>query len=151
MSYNPRRRKVCLFARFGRQGEIRLVRDKLHAIGYEVLSSWLDEDPLTEGQLDRATASRLARVVFDEIQRASVVVCFFDNKAGSARGGCQVEFGYALAKGKVVISVGSAERNIFHEDWRVRQFATTEAFLTAARSWTNFLPPLSSSQQPQGF
>lgn len=147
MAYNPRRRKIYLAARFGRQAELRGVRDKLHAIGYEVISSWLDEDPTTEGKLDRAEAARIARVICDEILRVSVVVCFIDGKDGSSRGGHQVEFGYAFAKGKVVISVGTVERNIFHHDFRVRQFSTVEDFLAAAQSWTNFVPPLSQSQQ----
>jgi len=146
MAYSPRRRKVYLAARFSRQSEVRKIRDQLHALGYEVLAAWLDEDLRTESKLDREAANRIARGIYDEIMRASVFVCFIDNHVGSIRGGHQVEFGFALAKGKVVISVGHVERNIFHQDWRVRQFGTTEDFLEAARSWTNFIPPQSSSE-----
>ncbi len=150
MPYHPRRRKIALLARFGRQAELRLVRDELHRIGYEVLSSWLDEDRTTEGRLDRAGYNQLAHVGMDEMIRASVVACFIDAKDNHSRGGHQAEFGYALAKGKVCISVGSVERNLMHHEFRVRQFSTTQEFLRAAELWTNFLPPLSSSREPQG-
>lgn len=147
MAAYRRKRKVYLAARFGRQAEMREVREKLHELGYEVVSSWLDEDPTTEHTLDRTTCTQLVRQICDEILQVSVVVCFIDAKAAAGRGGHQVEFGYAYAKGKVVISVGTVERNIFHEDLRVRQFSTVEDFLAAAQSWTSFVPPPSQSPQ----
>jgi len=140
--YNRRRRKLYLAACFHRREEMRKIREALWRIGYDVLSSWLDEvaDP---GDLTRGEKAAIAEKCRFEIERVSVVVCFIHplTKDCIASCGHQVEFGFALAKGKQLISVGSATRNIFHEDWRVRQFATIEAFLAAAELWKNFLPP----------
>ena len=131
--YKPRRRRIYLAARFGRQSEMRDVRDKLTYIGYEVLGSWLDEEPYLDGKLSRGQAHQIAELCFYEINKASVLVCFIDNDPKSIRGGHQAEFGYALAKGKILVSVGDVPRNVLHELWRVKQFLSTEEFLQAAR------------------
>ena len=139
--YKPRRRKIYLAARFSRQSEICEIRDKLTYIGYEVFGSWLDEDPSTEGQLTRGACHDLAEKCKFEIDKASVFACFIDDDPRSVRAGHQVEFGYAWSKGKVLVSVGSANRNVFHNLWRVKQFLTTEEFLQAARLSGNFCIP----------
>lgn len=138
MAYT-RRRRIYLAARFGRQAEMRDIRAQLESFGYEVLSSWLDEAKPLEAY-DRAGRAQLARNCYDEILRVSVFVCFIDKNDKASRGGHQTEFGYAYARGKVTVSVGSVERNIFHEELRVRQFSTVADFLAAARLWTNFMP-----------
>jgi len=139
--YKPRRKRIYLAAAFRRQTELRAIRERLIESGFDVLASWLDEDPKTDGKLTRVESNRAIDLSVFEIIRASIFVCFIDPK-DSGRGGHQVEFGYAWAKGKVLISVGSAERNVFHEMYKVRQYATVEDFLQNAQLWKNYLPPL---------
>lgn len=139
--YKPRRKRIYLAAAFRRQSELRKVREHLTEFGFDVLASWLDEDSKTEGRLSQAEANRAVDLCVFEMIRASIFVCFIDPK-DSNRGGHQVELGYAWAKGKVLISVGSAERNIFHKMYKVRQYATVEEFLQNVQSWKNYLPPL---------
>ncbi len=134
-----RKRRIYLAAAFKHQLKMRSLREALAELGYEVLGSWLDEDPWLDGKLTRGSANQLVDKCVYEILKASIFLCYIDS-TDSGRGGHQTEFGYAWAKGKILISVGSAERNIFHEMWKVKQYLTVEDFLEHANSWKNFLP-----------
>lgn len=136
-----RRKRIYLAASFRRQEEMKRVREVLSEYNYEVFGSWLDEDPTLDGRLTLDQKRKVGDKCIYEILRASIVAVFIDDsKTDNGRGGYQVEFGYALAKGKVLVSVGSAERNVFHEQYRVLKYRSIEDFLQAARTWKNFLP-----------
>jgi nucleoside 2-deoxyribosyltransferase len=142
--HQRRKRRIYLAAAFRHQQLMRDLRERLTQLGYEVLGAWLDEDSSTEGKLSRTDSNHVADRCIYEVIKASIFLCYIDPK-DSSRGGHHVEFGYAWGKGKVLVSVGSAERNVFHEIWKVHQFTTIGEFLQSAVLWKNYLPPRLSS------
>lgn len=108
--------RVYLAAKYGRQAEMREYRRDLQAIGWEVTSSWLDATDRDDPEDIRARRPIAIRNL-DDVQRAHVLFAFTEHHGapGAARGGRHVEFGYALALGKLIVTVGDVGReNLFH-------------------------------------
>jgi nucleoside 2-deoxyribosyltransferase len=110
--------KVYLAARFSRLPELVAYADDLAEQGIEVTSRWLRGGHEWVGTPDEEIPvennARFAREDIEDLMAADVVVCFTESaRSGPARGGRHVEFGYALAMGKPVITVGHRE-NVFY-------------------------------------
>ena len=119
---------IYLAGRFSAGPRLRVIRLRLQDLGHVVTSTWLDEssslsfEKLTDGQRKRFAA----RDLFD-VGRAQILA--LDLLLEPSRGGCEVEFGFALSapRYKTTYIVG-APRNIFH-------FLATETF----NSWEELI------------
>ena len=90
--------------------------EQLRAEGIEVLSAWTELDcPSSDGFTGIATERRALQAMMDvqQLVGSNVLVSFSDAAAADPRGGKHVETGIALALGKRILLVGSAE-NVFH-------------------------------------
>jgi nucleoside 2-deoxyribosyltransferase len=99
-----------------------LIRRYYRDAGFEITSRWIDglED---ENNLDRAAEMDIA-----DINAADALVAY-SLPGNSATGGRHVEFGYALAKQKIVILVGQPE-NVFHYHNHVIRCKSTKEAIT---------------------
>ena len=107
--------KIYLAARYGRRAEMQRVRDKLQAIGIDVVSRWIDgAHEAADLVATDAERSRWAGEDLVDLARADAIVAFTE-EAGSkeSRGGRHVEFGIAIGLGKHLCVVGPRE-NIFY-------------------------------------
>lgn len=124
--------KVYLAARYSRHPEMQGYAQGLREMGYEVTSRWiygshqvmLDGEPLgpdrerlfEEGHPSMlAQRQEFAQHDWDDLLAADIVISFTERprNPSTSRGGRHVEFGAALALGKVCLVVGWRE-NVFH-------------------------------------
>lgn len=111
--------KIYLASRYSRREELCRYADELRAMGYEVTSRWLagnhqidDAGLSAEAAIEDGT--RFALEDWDDLMTADVCISFTEEpRSTSSRGGRHVEFGAALAAGKVSIVIGPRE-NVFH-------------------------------------
>lgn len=131
--------KIYLASRYGRREELLGYAKDLEEMGHEITSRWITgihEIPgRSESVSDRNSYTEKERAHFaqeaiEDIEEADTLIAFTNpDNSSYSRGGCHVEFGYALAKKKQIIVIGPRE-NVFHclpEAW---VFATWERFLT---------------------
>ena len=113
--------KIYLAAAYTRREELCDYRDTLIELGHVVTSRWLRGPNVEANEYSRF----YAREDLQDIASAEMVISFTEPPQSlQARGGRHVEFGVALATGKMVAVVGYRE-NIFHwldavqffEDW----------------------------------
>jgi nucleoside 2-deoxyribosyltransferase len=111
--------KIYLAASYAHKEKMSVYRTILERNGHTVTSRWIDNEYSDDGipgvlesqiEVDRTMAYR----DLTDINKAEVML-FFAEPTGTqyARGGRHVEFGYFLAKSKLIISIGYRE-NIFH-------------------------------------
>lgn len=129
--------KVYLCARYSRRDELRAVRERLQASGHTVTSSWLDtqwEHRDDQGSSAAPPEYREEYAVkdYNDVLDADCLVAFTEPPRSGGRGGRHVEFGIALAAGKILIIVGQPE-NIFHYHPRVESCADASELLTMLR------------------
>ena len=108
--------RVYLAARWERQEEMQRYSEQLRAEGIEVVSAWTEIDsPSSDGYTGIARDHRALQAMMDvqQLVSANVLVLFSDVGNPDPRGEKHVESGIALALGKRVLLVGSAE-NVFH-------------------------------------
>lgn len=114
-------RRVYLSARWGRQAEMRSVRDWLQSNGnFRVCASWIDEPEVS-------TAEHLAAATdMAEVLACDVFVAFTETPSvGYYTGGRHVELGIAISRDIPVVCIGPLE-NIFYHLSCVRQFESIE-------------------------
>jgi len=100
--------------------------DQLKAIGHEITASWV------YGGEEGLTRAEIAALDIDDVDAADVVVSFTQPYGSLNKGGGRhVEFGYAMAKGKRCVVVGSRE-NVFHHHPAVEVYHTLEEWLSGA-------------------
>jgi nucleoside 2-deoxyribosyltransferase len=102
--------RIYLAARYSRRNEMRAYEAILAAEGFDVQAEWIT------GKHDDTLEEDCARIDLAEVDAADVVISFTEPPGeviGRGRGGRHVEYGYALAKGKVCFVVGYRE-NVFH-------------------------------------
>lgn len=101
--------KIYLAAPYGEMLRMREWKDKLWLAGHICTARWLVG---TEEGMPRSEA---AQMDFDDIDAADAVVSMILPKGTMfSSGGRHVEFGYGLAKGKLMIVVGTEAENVFH-------------------------------------
>jgi hypothetical protein len=118
--------KVYLAARYSRKNEIKEYSyDLMEIPDLKVTASWLDELHAPDSVMSDVSDDLLehyADVDVHEVKNADVLVFFAEDPlVGTPRGGRHVEFGIALALGKIIFVVGPHE-NIFHYQPRVYHF-----------------------------
>lgn len=124
--------KFYLASRYDDRLQLLEIQNRLIAQGHEVTSRWVSgSHELTQGLDQVVEQRRFAEEDLQDIERADVLVLFNNAESlTSVRGGRHVEFGYALASGKVCILVGP-RLSVFHYLEYVYQFDCWESFLEA--------------------
>ena len=115
--------KVYIGASFSSRERLRPIRDRIWALGHEVVSTWIDEvaKPGFMGQDE--FNRKLAVKDFCEVSSASLVI--IDTVERSSTGGSDSEFGFAFGQfHKKSVWVVGPKRSVFHqladahfEDW----------------------------------
>lgn len=114
--------KIYLAAPYAVRDVVKQQAVELERIGFEVTSSWLDDEtheikPGTEGaavDLADDQVAGHARQYMADIDRCHVLVLWTAKACGAEGGGGRhIETGYALAHGHPVIVIGEPE-NVFH-------------------------------------
>ena len=127
--------KIYLAARYSRHAEMQQYATDLEALGHTVTSRWIHGSHQVPDDGLRAEASpelrqRFAQEDWSDLEAADVVISFTEPpRASNSRGGRHVEFGAALAFGKVCVVIGPFE-NIFHCLEQVEVFGTWQEFLS---------------------
>jgi hypothetical protein len=110
---------------------------KLEDLGITVTSRWLTEDKPLNTKIGDDTEEfyrETADIDLEDIDSADGILFFAeDPHVGIPRGGRHVEFGYALAKGRIMYTIGPKE-NIFHFLPRVWNFKTLEEFYSTVEA-----------------
>ena len=126
-------KKWYFAGQFARLEELRGKAASARALGgLTITSRWLNQDP-SSGYADGSsdTGQEFARRDLEDIADADGFLFFAEDPTiGVLRGGRHVEFGYALATGKVMDVVGPDE-NVLHLLHRVVHYPTFEAWLEA--------------------
>lgn len=95
--------KIYTAATFSEQKKIRVHKERLIQMGHNVLSSWLEEQLQPEGMSQEQFERKMAA---KDLQEISACDCFIlDMEIRSATMGKMVEFGFALAKYKLIYIV----------------------------------------------
>jgi len=90
--------------------------------GHICTSRWLDadpKDPWGDGKVS-------AQTDLEDIDDSDALISFVLPNSTYPRGSRHVEFGYALAKGKIMINIGPGSENIFHDLPQVTVFEKIE-------------------------
>jgi nucleoside 2-deoxyribosyltransferase len=103
--------KIYLAAKYSRREEMQRYANQLAARGHQVTSRWIHGDHEGDGYMARA--ARFAQEDLDDLAEADCLIQFVESARAETRGGNHVEFGYALATGKLLVVVG-VRGNVFH-------------------------------------
>jgi len=131
--------RVYLASSYSRREEMLRYAAELRAIGVEVVSSWIDghhETPLnSDREHTRMAAARWAREDLLDIDRADLLILFTQPEGQYRRGGCLVEYGYALGKGVGVTVIGPERQrtNVFFAEETVGRFDSWAALMQVWR------------------
>lgn len=126
--------KIYLASRYSRREELCEYRSQLRAMGHVVTSRWLDgnhqvSDKGLSEQAAEADRTRFAVEDWEDLTAAEVCISFTEEpRTELTRGGRHVEFGGALAMGKLCIVIGHRE-NVFHCLPGVHYRSTWESFV----------------------
>ena len=115
--------KVYVAAAYEEKSEARKAAFALEESGHVVTSSWLHEKGTLPMAEDDVTADGIASTDLEDIEAADALIFL----STSTRGGSQVEFGYALALGKLMFCVCGGSQNIFH---KMREIRHSESIFT---------------------
>jgi hypothetical protein len=101
---------LYLASMFGRGAEIADYADVIAGLGYHITSRWLSR--ARGGSNLYLSDAEAAQEDIDDIDRAQLLVHYTAEKGVYGTGGRHVEFGYAYARGKGLVTVGPHE-NVF--------------------------------------
>jgi hypothetical protein len=126
------RTKIYLAAQFESRKRVRSHAHKMWAMGFEVVSSWLNEVAKPEHTSHEEFMRKLAMKDVAEVQSADILIQ--DTFKMSMRGGAATEFGLALHgfQNKLIFVVGP-QRSVFHY-LADRHFKTWDACLSHLKS-----------------
>lgn len=117
--------KIYIASKFASRHRLRPMKFQLKQMGFEVLSDWMDPNPLDDtldGDYDSIgnhPAASNAIATRDERQVGECDVFVIDTFDQSVTGGREVELGMAIALHKPIYRVGPI-RNVFHAHHRIR-------------------------------
>lgn len=98
--------KIYCAASFTEQTRIRAHKERLIQLGHAVVSSWLEEPPVRPaGMSEDIFEKKMAMKDLQEIASADCVILDVENPRPT--GGKMVEVGFAFAKHKLIIVVGT--------------------------------------------
>ena len=134
---------IYLAARYSRLEELQGYADDLRAIGHRVEARWLLGDHQIHEGADKVEAATVSVPLegrpfalddYVDVLEADMLIAFSEEPraGGASRGGRHVEFGMALAWGKLVVVVGPRE-NVFHTLQMVNHFWRWSEALEALR------------------
>jgi len=119
--------RIYLAAAYGDKDLMKLWRYQLRKISMVVTSTWLDQEEIASGYMETLIAHR----DLEEIDSSDILVHYANPaRRDRWRGGCQVEFGYALACRKKLVVIGE-QQMVFHHCVNVRFFESFTSFLGA--------------------
>jgi len=127
--------KVYIASKFSSRYRLRPIKFKLKQLGFEVLSDWIDNNPLDEtigGDYDSIGNHPDASHDIAERDRTQVLECdifIIDTQDVSETGGRECELGMALMAIKPYIFRIGPIRNVFHAHKSVRHVKTWEDLL----------------------
>lgn len=137
--------KVYLAARYARRNELREYRTQLEALGIHVTSRWLDENEPLDGNMTHKEDTWYTHTAFvdlEDIDYADAIIFFAEDPLiGWVRGGRHVEFGYAIAKFKLIHIIGPKE-NVFHHltmPYRIRHYNNIDEFIEGYKGYQEYL------------
>lgn len=125
---------IYIAARFSQRPECNALAHALKAQGHTITSRWVkpnEDDVLPTGlsaQAADAERKRFAEEDCADVRACDWLVSIQGEPRSGGRGGRHVEFGYGLALGKRMISIGPRE-TVFHHLGEVLQFDTVAEFL----------------------
>jgi hypothetical protein len=123
--------KIYIATRFADRNRIRKLRDKIFAMGHEVVSTWLDEVKRGEGMSHEEFWKKLALKDMCEIASADLIIR--DIHSISSTGGADTEVGLTLGGyHKHLLWIVGKPRNVFHT-LADRQFTTWQGCMEALR------------------
>ena len=96
--------KIYTAATFAEQERIRSYKEPLFKMGHSVISTWLEEQIKPEGMSEHNFERKMAMKDLQEVSAADCVILDVANPSRTA--GKMVEYGFALAKHKLVYVVG---------------------------------------------
>jgi hypothetical protein len=123
--------KIFLSSRYSRREELCRYRDELQAMGHTVTSRWLVTSWRETDESGGSSAAppeyrqEFATKDMVDVECCDCLIAFNEEPRSGGRGGRHVEYGAALAMGKLLIVVGHRE-NIFHHHHRVHFYPTWE-------------------------
>lgn len=123
--------KVYIAGRFEDKQKISEIKRELEAAEIEVGSDWISMNAAVSDE----ERSRFAEIDLRQVRECDILVLFkpVDSHRDTS-GGHHVETGYALALGKPVFLIGSAE-NIFHFHPNVREFDSVQSAIQAINAF----------------
>lgn len=119
--------KIYMASRFSNRHILQGWQDDLIALGHEIVSRWSlrgNDHQIPTGLSRQASDDERARFAVEDIEdinRCDCMISLMCEPRNNSRGGRHVEFGYALAKGCRLITVGPRE-TVFHHLETVEHF-----------------------------
>ena len=132
--------KVYIAGKFSSRYRLRPIKFKLKQLGFDVLSDWIDNNPLDEtigGDYDSIGNHPDASHDIAERDRAQVLEChifIIDTQDKSETGGRECELGMALMRDVPYIFRVGPIRNVFHAHKAVRVVKSWEDMVTILES-----------------
>ena len=127
---------IYLAARFSQRPECNALAHRLKALGCTITSRWVrpdDDHVLPTGlsrQAEDSERRRFAMEDCEDVRASDWIVSLQGEPRSGGRGGRHIEFGYALALGKRMVSIGPRE-TVFHHMDEVEQFDTADEFIAS--------------------
>ena len=130
--------KLYIASKFSTRYRLRPIKFKLQQLGFDVLSDWIDNNPLDEtlgGDYDSIgnhpdASHDIAERDIEQVEDCSIFI--IDTQDISSTGGREAELGMALiARTPYIFRVGPI-RNVFHAHKSIRVY----------KSWEELLPVL---------
>ena len=127
--------KVYIAGKFSSRHRLQPIKFKINQLGYDVLSEWIDYNPLDEtlgGDYDSIGNHPAASHDIAERDRKQVTECdifIIDTQDQSFTGGRECELGMALMAEKSIFRVGPI-RNVFHAHKDVTAFSNWEDLIS---------------------
>lgn len=115
--------KIYLAAKYGDMVVMQRVAARLASIGHVITSRWIDGDEKKMSKRDAALMD------LEDVDSADALILFTQPKGSlNSGGGRHVEFGYAIARGKLMYVVGDYETVFVHHP-SVLRFETLDKLM----------------------
>ncbi len=127
--------KIYIAARFSRRPEANALAHKLKELGHTITSRWVRPDcdhVMPTGLSMQAADSerqRFAQEDVADVKSCDCMISLMEEPRNNSRGGRHVEFGMALALGKLCVLIGPRE-TVFHHLPNVTWYMDMDDFLS---------------------
>ena len=126
--------RVYIAARFSRRHEANFLAHELQKPGHIITSRWCrpESDHIKPVGLSKQAADserrRFAMEDLQDLDDCDLCISLMEASRNNSRGGRHVEFGYAIAAGKILTIIGPRE-TVFHHLPEVTHFDTVVDFI----------------------